>query len=89
MVEAVDGLIQGHVAKVIAADRAERWTDPEGRSFGTVQEGYLSTQRIEAGRFPAIERLRAPLSPVETFEQALSWLLDGIERRIAARAPGD
>ena len=89
VVEAVDGLVQGHVAKVIAADRAERWTDPEGRSFDTVQESYLTTQRIKADRFPAIERLRAPLGPVETFEQALSWLLDGIERRIAERAPGD
>ena len=83
VVEAVDGLVHGHVAKVIAADRAERWTDPDGRSFDSVQEGYLTTHRIEAGRFPAIERLRAPLDPMETFEQALSWLLDGVERRIA------
>lgn len=83
VVEAVDGLVQGHVAKTIAADRARGWVDPEGRSFATVQEGYLATRRIEAGRFEAIERLREPYDPVQVFEQALTWLLDGVERRIA------
>lgn len=82
-VEAVDGLVRGHVSKVVAADRAERWTDPQGRSFATVQESYLTTYRIEAGRFPAVERLAEPLGPVESFERALGWLLDGVERRIA------
>lgn len=85
VVEAVDGLVRGHVAKVVAADRAERWTDPEGRSFATVQESYLATHRIEAGRFPNVERLASPLGPVGTFERALEWLLDGVERQIAER----
>lgn len=88
VVEAVDGLVRGHVAKVVAADRAERWTDPEGRSFATVQESYLLTHRVEGGRFPSVERLASPLGPVETFERALAWLLDGVESRIAERGAG-
>ena len=86
VVEAVDGLVQGHVAKVIEADRARGWVDPEGRSFATIQEGYLTTHWIEAGRFEAIERLRDPYEPVRVFERALAWLLDGVERRVAERA---
>ena len=82
VVEAVDGLVRGHVAKVVEADRAERLVDPDGRSFATVQESYLATRGIEADRFPAIERLEAPPTPVQAFEQALAWLLDGVERRI-------
>ncbi|GHC82083.1 hypothetical protein GCM10007079_22710 [Nocardiopsis terrae] len=82
VVEAVDGLVHGHLAKVVAADRAERWTLPDGRSFATVQESYLTTRWIGSGRFPAIERLAAPLAPAEVFERALAWLLDGVERRI-------
>ncbi|WP_017586133.1 TetR/AcrR family transcriptional regulator [Nocardiopsis ganjiahuensis] len=82
VVEAVDGLVQGHVAKVVAADRVDRWTDPEGRSFANVQESYLATRAIEPDRFPAIERLESPPGPVQVFEQALAWLLDGVERRI-------
>ncbi|WP_239646236.1 TetR/AcrR family transcriptional regulator [Nocardiopsis valliformis] len=83
VVMAVDGLVQGHVAKVIAADRAERWTDPDGRSFATVQESYLATRRIEPGRFHAIEHLGVPPDPVQVFEEALAWLLDGVEQKIA------
>lgn len=85
VVEAVDGLVRGHVAKVIAADRAQVRVDPEGRSFAAVQEGCLATRRIEAGRFEAIERLQAPFGPVEVFERALAWLLDGVEQRMAER----
>ncbi|MBE3001971.1 TetR/AcrR family transcriptional regulator C-terminal domain-containing protein [Nocardiopsis sp. HNM0947] len=87
-VDAVDGLVRGHVAKVVADDRAARWTDPEGRSFATVQESYLTTYRIEPGRFPAVERLADPLGPVEAFERALGWLLDGVEQRIAECGTG-
>ncbi|MBR8742296.1 TetR/AcrR family transcriptional regulator [Nocardiopsis sp. MG754419] len=85
VVESVDALVRGHVARVVVADRAESLTDPQGRSFASIQEGYLSTRRIEAGRFPSIERIEAPLDAVAVFERSLVWLLDGVERDIAER----
>ncbi|GAB3710371.1 TetR/AcrR family transcriptional regulator [Nocardiopsis nanhaiensis] len=83
VVEAVNGLIRGHLTRVVAADRAERWTDADGRSWSTVQEAYLVSQRIDADRYPAVQRLETSgPTPMEAFEQGLAWLLDGVERRI-------
>ncbi|MEU3019054.1 MULTISPECIES: TetR/AcrR family transcriptional regulator [unclassified Nocardiopsis] len=83
VVGAVDGLVRGHVGRVVEADRAGRWTSPDGESFASVQEGYLA-RWIEPGRHPAIERMDAPPpTPEEVFERALAWLLDGVERRIS------
>lgn len=83
MVESVDALVRGHVAQVVVADRAEGWADPQGRSFASIQEGYLATRRVEAGRFAAIERIQTPLDAMAVFERSLAWLLDGVERDIA------
>ncbi|MEU6698210.1 TetR/AcrR family transcriptional regulator C-terminal domain-containing protein [Pseudonocardia sp. NPDC046786] len=83
VVQAVSGHVRGHVPLVIAEDRAQAWTDPDGRSWGSAQEAFLATHRPEPGRFPGIETLREPPTAVDTFEAGLGWLLDGVELRIA------
>ncbi|QVJ02954.1 TetR/AcrR family transcriptional regulator C-terminal domain-containing protein [Nocardiopsis eucommiae] len=85
VVESVDALVRGHVAQIVVADRAESWSDPQGRSFVSVQESYLATRRAEGTRSASIERLQAPLDAMAVFERALAWLLDGVERDIAGR----
>ncbi|MFD3683966.1 TetR/AcrR family transcriptional regulator [Nocardiopsis sp. NPDC058631] len=87
VVEAVDGYVRGHVAKVVDADRAARWTTPDGRSWDSVQDAFLDA-RAEPGRYPAIERLTGAPGPEEAFEAGLAWLLDGVAQRIRERAAG-
>ncbi|MEE2041360.1 TetR/AcrR family transcriptional regulator [Nocardiopsis sp. CT-R113] len=87
VVEAVDGYVRGHVAKVVDADRAARWTTPDGRTWDSAQDAFLAT-RAEPGRYPAVERLTGAPTPEEVFEEGLAWLLDGVGQRIRERADG-
>jgi AcrR family transcriptional regulator len=88
VIEAVDGYARGHAARAVDADRTARRVAPDGRPWSDVQLEYLAAHTAP-GRFPAVERLTEPGPGVEeAFEEGLSWLLDGVERRIAARAAG-
>ncbi|MFL1378933.1 MULTISPECIES: TetR/AcrR family transcriptional regulator C-terminal domain-containing protein [unclassified Nocardiopsis] len=88
VIEGVDGYVRGHAARAVDADRTARRTAPDGRAWSQAQLEYLSG-RVTPGRFSAVERLTEPGPGVEeVFEEGLSWLLDGVERRIAARAAG-
>ncbi|WP_433701358.1 TetR/AcrR family transcriptional regulator [Nocardiopsis sp. CA-288880] len=87
VVEAVDGYTRGHVAKAVGADRAARWTTPDGRTWDTVQDAFLEAH-AEPGRYPAIERLTGAPGTEEVFEAGLAWLLDGVAQRIRERAAG-
>ncbi|MFD6099128.1 TetR/AcrR family transcriptional regulator [Nocardiopsis flavescens] len=82
VIEAVDGYVRGHAVPVVDADRSARRTGPDGAARPDAQMEYLSG-RLEPGRFPAVERLTGEgPGPVEVFDEGLSWLLDGVERRI-------
>ncbi|QUX20256.1 TetR/AcrR family transcriptional regulator C-terminal domain-containing protein [Nocardiopsis sp. MT53] len=83
VIGAVDGYVRGHAARAVDADRTARRVAPDGRAWSDAQLEYLA-DRVPSGRFPAVERLTEPgPGTEEVFEEGLSWLLDGVERRIA------
>ncbi|CAL9338217.1 HTH-type transcriptional repressor [Nocardiopsis dassonvillei] len=86
VIEGVDGYVRGHAARVVDADRTVRRVAPDGRSWADARMEYLAAH-LTPGRFPAVERLTGPgPGAEEVFEEGLSWLLDGVEGRIASRS---
>lgn len=78
VVEAVDGYVQGHTARMVRADRGERQED------GSIQ-ALQQAMTEDPERFPAVRDLPSGPEAGEIFEEGLTWLLDGIERRIITR----
>lgn len=86
VIEAVDCYVRGIGVRAVDADRTARRRARDGRSWSDAEQDYLAS-RPELGSFPAISRLADTGPSVdEVFEEGLSFLLDGIERRIRSAA---
>lgn len=78
VIEAVEGYVQGHVVNMVRADRGEQL---EGESIQALQRAMVE----DPERFPTVRALTSGPEAGEVFEEGLTWLLDGIERRIIAQ----